>query len=180
MICYSGSEATCVDRYITEKQYKEVAIMDMRRRDRLVTREEAMEYLKSAEVGYLSLSDDNVPYTVPLNFVLLGNSLYFHCAHVGRKLEILKKNPKCCFVVSFLDGIKPANSACDYGAFFRSAIVEGTARWVENQEEKIKSLNELTQKHAESAFMPVNEQSAKSVTVIAVDIESLSGKARKK
>lgn len=152
----------------------------MRRTDRAVTREEAMEYLKSAEVGYLSMSDDNVPYTIPLNYVLMGDSLYFHCAHVGRKLDILKKNPKCCFVVSFLDGIKPGDNACDYGAFFRSAIVEGTARWVEDQEEKIKSLNELTEKHANGPFMPVNEHTAKTVTVIAIDIETLSGKARKK
>jgi nitroimidazol reductase NimA-like FMN-containing flavoprotein (pyridoxamine 5'-phosphate oxidase superfamily) len=154
--------------------------MEMRRQDRLASREEALEYLRSAEVGYLSLSDDNAPYTVPLNFVLMGNSLYFHCAHVGRKLDILRKNPQCCFVVSFLDGIKPGDNACDYGAFFRSAIVMGTARWVEDQEEKISSLNALTAKHAERAFMPVNEQTAASVTVIAVDIVSLSGKARKR
>ena len=153
--------------------------MEMRRQDRLVSREETLEILQSAEVGYLSLSDDNVPYTVPLNFVLLGNSLYFHCAHVGRKLAILEKNPRCCFVVSFLDGIEPGDEACDYGAYFRSAMVMGTARWVVNQEEKIVSLNALTAKHAERAFMPVNEETAKSVTVIAVDIESLCGKARK-
>lgn len=154
--------------------------MEMRRKERAVTRAEAEQYLKDAEVGYLSLAVNNTPYVVPLNFVLLNNTIYFHCANVGRKLEMLKANPQCCFLVSVLDGIKGEDAACDYGAYFHSAIAEGNARWVEESDEKLTALTEITKKHAMAAFSPVTPERARATTVIAIDIATISGKARKK
>ena len=50
-------------------------------------------------------------YTVPLNFVLLGDSLYFHCATEGRKLDVLAANPavSAC-IVGRADLLVPENS----------------------------------------------------------------------
>jgi len=149
------------------------------RSDRAVTREEALNYLARAEVGFLALANDNEPYAVPLHFVLLNGTLYFHCAKAGRKLDMLRQNPRCCVAVSFCDGFKEGPAACDYGTYYRSAIATGTARVVDNLGEKIAALNALTAKHATKEFMPVSAREAARVMVVAIDIVDLTGKARR-
>jgi len=150
----------------------------LRRSDRAVSRQEALDYLNRAEVGFLALANDNVPYVVPLHFARIGEVLYFHCSPVGRKLDMLAKNPYCSIAVSFLDGIKEGERACDYGTYYHSAVAFGKARIVEDTDEKITALNELTRKHATRAFVPVNAAGASTVTVMAINITELSGKAR--
>lgn len=155
--------------------------MEMRRKDRAITRVEAMEFLQKAEVGYLSLAVESTPYVVPLNFVVMDNTIYFHAATTGRKLDMLDQNPKCCFLVSSLDGIKAGPDACDFGAFFKSTIVEGSARRVTDVNEMVSSLNKLTAKHNTGghSFREVTPEQARGVAVIAISIDSISGKARK-
>ena len=155
--------------------------MEMRRKNRSITHAEAMEFLERAEVGYLSLAVDNTPYVVPLNFVVMDNNIYFHSATTGRKLDMIDQNPKCCFLVSSLDGIKTGPDACNYGAYFKSVIVEGTARRVTDVAEKVDSLNKLTEKHnhAGLSFREVTPEAAQAVVVIAMSIDSISGKANK-
>ncbi|MBT9158339.1 MAG: hypothetical protein DDT36_01345 [Firmicutes bacterium] len=153
--------------------------MEMRRLDRAVEKKVALEYLQEAQVGYLALAEDNVPYIVPLNFVLLENSIYVHSAPQGRKIDILRKNPLCSFAISFLDGIKSGSTACEYGAFYRSALITGVARFVEEPSEKFLALTALTEKHAVGEFAPVSPTGMARTTVIAIDIMSVSGKARR-
>lgn len=156
--------------------------MEMRRKDRAISHDEAMEILMQAEVGYLSLAVGDTPYAVPLNFVVLGDSIYFHAALAGRKLDMLDQNPRCCFVVSSLDGIKTGATACDFGAFFKSVIVEGTASRITDAQEKVTALNKLTEKHnpPEHNFREVTPELAQGVVVIGIKINQISGKARKK
>ena len=43
---------------------------------------------------------DGTAYGVPLNYVWDGkNSIFIHCAPVGRKLEALEKNPNVSFCI---------------------------------------------------------------------------------
>jgi len=153
--------------------------MDMRRLDRTVETAEALSYLHEATVGYLALADNNTAYTLPLHFVWRDQSIYFHCAPEGRKITLLRQNPHCSFVVSFLDGIKGGASACEYGAYYRSAIVDGVARFVVDTEEKLMALTALTEKHAQAPFLPVTAAGMAKTTVVAIDIVRISGKARR-
>ncbi|MGJ7911675.1 pyridoxamine 5'-phosphate oxidase family protein [Neobacillus sp. LXY-1] len=58
------------------------------------------EFLNQARTGYLGLTDGEVPYVVPLNFVMMNEAVYFHGAAYGRKIELIKANPNGCFTVS--------------------------------------------------------------------------------
>ncbi|MBT9133723.1 MAG: hypothetical protein DDT37_01052 [Firmicutes bacterium] len=151
-----------------------------RRSDRTVTPKEALDSLARAEVGFLALANDNEPYAVPLHFVVQGNTLYFHCAKAGRKLDMISRNPRCCVAVSFLDGIKEGEAACDYGTYYRSALATGVARVVDDTGEKIAALNALTEKHATQEFVPAGALDAAKVVVVAIDIVELTGKARRR
>jgi nitroimidazol reductase NimA-like FMN-containing flavoprotein (pyridoxamine 5'-phosphate oxidase superfamily) len=61
--------------------------------------QEMTAVLKSAEVGRIALSDSSKPYIVPLNFLYQNGKIAFHCAFDGKKLDIISKNPNCCFEV---------------------------------------------------------------------------------
>ena len=69
----------------------------MRRSDRATTAEKAWEILEKAEYMTLSMMGaEGVPYGVTLSFARVGESLYFHCANEGYKLDSLRKNPAVC------------------------------------------------------------------------------------
>ncbi len=55
--------------------------------------------LDSAEYGTLVLCSDNIPYSVPVNFVMYDGILCFHGSHDGRKMKTIKSNPKVSFSV---------------------------------------------------------------------------------
>ena len=73
----------------------------MRRKDRQVSAEEAMEYLKASVYGVLStVGPDGEPYGIPLTYAVEegGKSLVFHCARDGYKLDCFAVNPRAHFV----------------------------------------------------------------------------------
>ena len=51
--------------------------MEMRRKEKMISREEIMEVLASAEYGILStVSADGMPYGTPVNFVYADDAIY--------------------------------------------------------------------------------------------------------
>ena len=71
----------------------------MRRKDREITDKKKMQMIISkAEVCYMGMSRDNMPYVIPINFGYDDNTIYFHCALEGEKIDILQKNPNVCLL----------------------------------------------------------------------------------
>lgn len=90
---------------------------EMRRKDRELYATEAMEILQNGKFGVLSvMGDDGYPYGVPLHYVMIDDSLYFHStAEGGYKISCLERNPKISFtVIETEDGIK-CRSAIFFG-----------------------------------------------------------------
>ncbi|MBU3917342.1 pyridoxamine 5'-phosphate oxidase family protein, partial [bacterium] len=70
----------------------------MRRKEKEITDKAIIDsIINDSKVCRLGLSDDNRPYVVPLCFGYENDTLYFHSAHKGMKLDILKKNKQVCF-----------------------------------------------------------------------------------
>ena len=70
----------------------------IRRQDRLLSEARAYEILKEGEYGVLSMrtEDGEGAYGIPLSYVWdRGNSIYIHCAPVGRKLKLHRRMHKC-------------------------------------------------------------------------------------
>lgn len=55
--------------------------------------------LASASYGTLAICADDKPYSLPINFVQIGEDIYFHGSKSGRKIEILKANRTASFSV---------------------------------------------------------------------------------
>ena len=57
---------------------------ELRRKDRGIPFEKSKAILEKGEYGVLSTTNRNgTPYGVPLNYSMIDNSIYFHCAVEG-------------------------------------------------------------------------------------------------
>ena len=78
--------------------------------------------LSTARFLRLALSDAETPYIVPMSFGYKENAIYLHSSQNGRKIEILKKNPRVCFEAAVETELITADEPCNYNVRYRSVI----------------------------------------------------------
>lgn len=89
----------------------------------------------------VALNDgDGAPYAFPVNFVLLGDALYIHTAFTGKKMDLIRKNPRVGF--SAYADVRIIREKAT--TTFRSVCGTGTAIIVEDKEEKRTALDAIT------------------------------------
>lgn len=154
----------------------------MRRKDREITDEEAIEEIvKGCKICHVAMADGGEPYVVPLSFGYERQgrklTLYFHSAREGRKLDILHRNHRVCFEMA-LEG-KPvhAKTPCNSGYYFSSVIGWGNVEFIENIEEKCHALSMLM-KHQTGQEVLFAEEQARNVCVYKVCTEDYTGKRK--
>jgi nitroimidazol reductase NimA-like FMN-containing flavoprotein (pyridoxamine 5'-phosphate oxidase superfamily) len=150
----------------------------MRRADRAISEEQAIEILQKGEYGILStISPDGQPYGVPVSYAYSENALYFHCAVEGHKLDNLAFNPRVSFCVVGATEVLPEQ----FGTRYESAIVFGKAGELVG-EEKHAGLTLLLQKYSadfiEKGERYINNDIGKA-RVFKIEMEALSGKAKR-
>ncbi len=157
--------------------------MEMRRKDRSRGKEFSLELIDRCTHGVMALTTgEDTPYCLPLSLVRVGDALYFHCAHQGRKVELMRTNPKVC--VTFVGGDRPAYlDKGEYTTFFQSVIVTGTVREVTDDGEKTEALRALCQKLTPQAmdgdkFEQAVSRSLPATGVWRIDMEEISGKEK--
>lgn len=147
----------------------------MRRKRQELSLEETYGIVDQATSGVLALVDDGLPYAVPLSHARVGGTIYFHCATEGRKVDALRGCARGSFCVIGQDLVVPER----FTTCFRSAVAEGPIRLVDNGEEKLLGLRALGEKFApgdEAGLKAEVEGALGRVLVLALDIESLTGK----
>jgi len=149
----------------------------MRRKDKAMQGGAVIGLLQNGEYGVLSTVDGNEqPYGVPLNYVLMNNCIYFHCALEGHKLDNLALNHKVSFCVVGRTNLLPA----EFSTEFESVIVFGRASVIEG-EERYQALNALIEKYSPdfvsegSAYI---EKFDSQTHVVRIEIAKMTGKAK--
>ena len=153
----------------------------MRRSDRAQNQAFSLALIDRCTHGTMALSTgESTPYCLPLSFVRVGNSLYFHCPRQGRKVALLTRFPQVC--VTFVGEDRPVFvPPAMYTTYFQSVIVSGTASEVTDPTEKIQALRALCQKLTPEHMDGFQAAIEKSLTVTAVwkiKIEEITGKAK--
>ena len=150
---------------------------ELRRKKQVLSAEENAKILKNGTSGVLALAGDNdYPYAVPISYVYDGEKLYFHCARSGHKMDAIKRNPKASFCVIDQDLVVPE----EYTSYFRSVIVFGTMRILEQDMEKRAAIEKLALKYApddtqENRHKAI-EREWKPLCVLELTPEHISGK----
>ena len=150
----------------------------LRRKDRAIPQEEAMAILNKAEYGVLStVSEDRIPYGVPLNFCIIDGYIYFHCALEGQKIDNITQNSSISFCAVGNTKILPDEFTTNY----ESAIVSGKVEEVVDINKQI-ALEGLLHKYSPEFFdngIEYIETLRKKARVFRISIDRLTGKARK-
>ena len=148
----------------------------MRRKDQEITSREEIELIiQKSLVCRLAMVDEYGPYIVPLNFGYKNNTLYFHSAKKGKKLDILEKNNQVCCEFDIDLKMKKAAKPCEWGIEYKSVIGFGKASFVEDFESKGKALDIIMGHYSGKSF-PYSEADLKKVAIIKVKLLNVTGK----
>lgn len=154
----------------------------MTRREREVTDlNEIVRYLDTAKVLHLGLVDGDEPYVVPMNYGYTMEdgklTLYLHGALRGRKLDVMRVNPKVFFALEC--DLQPfeGSVACKYGLAYASVMGRGMATIVEDVEEKKKGLSILMKTQTGKDFS-FTDKLTTVVSVIRIDVSEYTAKYR--
>ena len=152
------------------------------RREREVIDPQAIQaILDKAQIVHIAMIDGDEPYLVPMNYGYVMEdgklTLYVHGATEGRKLDVLRANPKV-FIEIDCD-ITPIEGkvACQYGTSYSSIMGTGKAVIVDDAEEKMNALSILMKTQTGKDF-EFNERLVSIVSVIRIDVEEYTAKAR--
>lgn len=148
----------------------------MRRKEQEITDIAVIEdIIRKAQVCHLALSENGRPYIVPLCFGYKDNTLYFHSAREGKKLDIIMKNSNVCFEIDTDHELVIGKKACDCSMKYRSVIGFGRAELIEETELKRRAFEIIMQKYSDDSF-EYPEESIQNTAIIKVKIESMTGK----
>ena len=152
---------------------------EMRRKNQLLTKEEAEKILENGTSGTLALlGDEGYPYCVPISYVYNNNKIYFHSAKSGHKIDAVKNCDKASFCVIDKDEVKPQ----EYTTYFRSVIAFGRIHVIDDKDELISALSLLGERynpgHLSDCLTEINKF-INNVCVLCLEIEHMTGKAAK-
>jgi len=155
----------------------------MRRKDKEMTNvSEIIEILEHCKYCRLAMADGDRPYVVPINFGYRYEgkalSVYFHGIGVGKKIEILKANPKACFEMDRDYGLIIEEEPCDYGYAFESVIGFGSVAFIEDPEEKARALDIIMQHQTGESGFTFPEDALRGTTVYKIVTEDFTGKRK--
>lgn len=150
---------------------------ELRRKKQQPSEQECTQILDKELSGVLAtFGDEGYPYIVPLNYYYENSKVYFHCAKTGHKINTIKKNSNVSFCVVSKETILPEA----YATSFRSVIVFGKVRIIEDDEQKRVAIRRIAKKYApKNSEQRLHDEIARdwqSLCILELTIEHMSGK----
>src|SRR5215470_16509088 len=137
--------------------------------------------LDEAFVCHVGFVVDGQPYVIPTNFGRVGETLYLHGSAASRMLRTLSEGIPVCVTATLIDGLVLARSAFHHSVNYRSVVVLGTARLVNDPAQKMEALRLFTEHIMKGRWEEIRwptEQELKATTVLALPLEEVSAKVR--
>ena len=157
-------------------------IQGITKRERQITDPgEIQRILDTATVLHLGLVDGDEPYVIPMNYGYTMEegklTIYLHSATRGRKLELIRKNPKVFFSlecdVAPFEGVLP----CQYGTVYSSVMGRGVAELLEDATEKKAAMSVLMKTQTGKDFT-FTDRLVSIVSVIRIRVTDYTAKHR--
>lgn len=137
----------------------------------------AEQLLLHCRRGVLAVNGtEGYPYAIPINFYFdkENQKIYFHGAKAGHKVDALQACDKVCFTVYGSEILRKES----WAPFVQSAVVFGRCHLMENSEEALARLKQLSMKYYPEEQLADKEiaKAGKSAQLFEIEIEHLSGK----
>ncbi|MFT4182207.1 MAG: pyridoxamine 5'-phosphate oxidase family protein [Rhizobium sp.] len=128
-------------------------------------------------VGYVI---NGAPYVTPTLHWREGEHVYWHGSAASRFLHAAQDMP-VCLTCSIMDGYVLARSAFNHSINYRSAMVFGTARLVDDPEEKAEALRRFVENLFPGrwdSLRPMTGQEVKATSILRMEIGEATAKVR--
>jgi nitroimidazol reductase NimA-like FMN-containing flavoprotein (pyridoxamine 5'-phosphate oxidase superfamily) len=106
--------------------------------------ETACAIIDAAKICHVGISIDGQPYVLPMACARQGRELLLHGSVASRLMQALAAGAPCCVTITHMDGLVLARSAFNSSMQYRTVMVFGQARRVEEEDEKRAGLDTLT------------------------------------
>ncbi|MFP5379649.1 MAG: pyridoxamine 5'-phosphate oxidase family protein [Vicinamibacteria bacterium] len=137
--------------------------------------------LDEALVAHLGFAVDGQPYVIPTLHARVGDDLYVHGSAASRALRALAAGAPACLTATLLDGLVLARSAFHHSVNYRSVVVLGEARPVDDGDELVAALRAFTDKLVPGRWDEVRGPSAqelKGTRALRMRLTEASAKVR--
>lgn len=144
-------------------------------------RAEVHAILDAAFHGHLAFVADGQPLAMPMLHVRDGEEVLLHGSVKSRFARIAGSGAPLCYTVTLIDGLVLARAAFTHSVNYRSAVVLGSGRVLEDAEEKLRAMELLVEhvvpgRTADARAPAPNE--LKATEIIALRIDEASAKVR--
>jgi nitroimidazol reductase NimA-like FMN-containing flavoprotein (pyridoxamine 5'-phosphate oxidase superfamily) len=145
----------------------------------ITDQEEIKKILRTGKYTTIAMCKDNEPYVVTLSYGYdeANNSLCFHSALKGLKIEIMKENPQVCATVIIDKGY--IQNKCKQP--FSSVVMWGTLERMETLAEKKLAMDVLVthlEENPENARLRLhNDKMYDFINLLRLNITSMRGKS---
>jgi nitroimidazol reductase NimA-like FMN-containing flavoprotein (pyridoxamine 5'-phosphate oxidase superfamily) len=137
--------------------------------------------LDEALICHVGFSVDGQPFVLPTTHARVDDRLYIHGSVGGRMLRTLRRGAPICVTVTLIDGLVLARSAFHHSMNYRSVVILGSAREVEDEAEKRHGFDALVE-HVlagrSAQTRAASAQELKATSVLCVPIDEASAKVR--
>src|SRR5208282_5654694 len=144
-------------------------------------RDAVNQILDEALLCHVGFAVDGQPYVIPMSYGRDGDVLYIHGSPASRMLRHLEQGVPVCITVTLVDGLVLARSVFNHSMNYRSVIILGTAKLVDDPAEKLAALRALSEHilpHRWDDSRQPNEKELKATSVLRLPINELSAKVR--
>jgi nitroimidazol reductase NimA-like FMN-containing flavoprotein (pyridoxamine 5'-phosphate oxidase superfamily) len=144
-------------------------------------RETAYGILDEGFICHVGFAPQGQPFVIPTGYARVDDKLYVHGSQASRMLRTLSGGIDACVTVTIVDGLVLARSAFHHSMNYRSVVIFGRARIVEDREEKMAALVALSEHIVRGRWADVrepNEEEFIKTTVLELPLVEASAKIR--
>ena len=137
--------------------------------------------LDAALVAHVGFVHEGHPVVVPTLHARCGDELLLHGSAAGRTMRSLGEGAQVCVTVTLLDGLVLARSVFMHSVNYRSVVVYGRARAIEDPDEKLAALRSLTEQLVPGRWesvRPPSRRELRATAILALPIDEASAKVR--
>jgi nitroimidazol reductase NimA-like FMN-containing flavoprotein (pyridoxamine 5'-phosphate oxidase superfamily) len=135
--------------------------------------------LDAGIVAHLGFTHEGHPLVIPTLHARIDDLLYVHGSAASRTLKSVAEGIPVCVTVTLLDGIVLARSIFEHSIDYRSVVVLGTARLVDDPEEKLAALHAFSEQVLPGRWddcRPPNDQELKATSILSLPLTEASAK----
>ena len=135
----------------------------------------------AAPICHVGFEVDGQPFVIPTIHARMGDVLLLHGARASRLLKQVEAGKPICVAVTLLDGLVLARSVFHSSMNYRSALIFGHGRTVDDAAAKLAALEAISEHLLAGRWADARQPTARELdatAVVAIDIESASAKVR--